>query len=62
MAEPRRIRIKLIKSLIGRPEKHRKIAKALGLYKTNQEVVHFETPVISGMLHKISHLIQVEAA
>ncbi len=62
MADARQIKIKLIKSLIGRPEKHQRVIKALGLYKTNQEVSHAETPVILGMLHKISHLVEVEAA
>lgn len=62
MAEPRKLKITLVKSLIGRPEKHRKVANALGLYKTNQEVEHLESNVIQGMLHKISHLIKVEAA
>lgn len=58
----RKIRITLIKSMIGRPEKHCKILKALGLYKTNQTVNHFETPIIQGMIRKITHLIKVEAA
>jgi large subunit ribosomal protein L30 len=62
MAEARKVKVTLVKSLIGRPEKHRKIVKALGLYKTNQEVIHHESPIINGMLHKISHLIKVEAA
>ncbi len=62
MAEPREIKITLVKSLIGCSEKHRRIVKALGLYKTNQIVKHFETPQILGMLHKVSYLLKVEAA
>ncbi len=62
MAEPRKIKVTLVKSVIGRPEQHKKIVRALGLYKTNQVVQHFETPIILGMLHKVSYLVKVEAA
>ncbi len=47
------------RSLIGRPEKHRKIIAALGLRKINQSVTHNDTPVIRGMIHKVSHMIEV---
>lgn len=57
-----KIKVKLVKSLIGRPEAHRKVVKALGLYKTNQVVEHTDTPIIRGMLHQVKHLILVEAA
>lgn len=62
MAEPREIKIRLVRSLIGTPEKHRRVAKSLGLYKINQEVKHLESRIILGMIRKISHLIKVEAA
>lgn len=58
----RKIQVTLLKSLIGRPEKHAKVVHALGLYKTNQTVEHYETAIIAGMIKKISHLIKVEAA
>jgi large subunit ribosomal protein L30 len=57
-----KIKVKLVKSLIGRPETQRKVVKALGLYKTNQVVEHFDSPIIRGMLHQVKHLILVEAA
>jgi large subunit ribosomal protein L30 len=62
MAEPREIQITLVKSLIGCSDKQRKVAKALGLYKTNQVVKHLDSAIIRGMLHKVSHLVKVEAA
>lgn len=62
MAEPRALKITLVKSLIGVPEKLRKVVHALGLYKTNQEVKHHESSTIGGMLKKVSHLVKVEAA
>lgn len=57
-----KVRVRLSKSLLGRPDKHRRVAKALGLTKTNDTVEHFDTPVIRGMLRKISHLLTVEVA
>jgi len=61
MAEPRQIKVTLLRSTIGCSEKLRKVILALGLYKTNQVVQHKETDTILGMLHKVSHLIKVEA-
>ena len=58
----RQVRVTLSKSLLGRPEKHRRVAKALGLTKTNATVVHYDTPIIRGMINKISHLLTVEVA
>ncbi|MEI7473203.1 MAG: 50S ribosomal protein L30 [bacterium] len=54
------IKVTLKKSLIGRSEKQRKNAAALGMSKTNQTVVHKDTPVIRGMINKVSHLVTVE--
>lgn len=62
MADPREIKIKLVKSLIGCSEKQRRVAQALGLYKMNQVVTHFETDIIRGMIQKVVHLVSVEAA
>lgn len=58
----RQLRITLTRSLLGRPDKHRRVAKALGLTKSNQTVVQYDTPIIRGMINKISHLLTVEVA
>jgi len=55
----KRLRITLKRSLIGRPEKHRRIVRALGLRRLNQTVVHNDTPSIRGMIKKTSHLLEV---
>lgn len=56
------LRVRLSKSLLGRPEKHRKVARALGLKKTQDIALHYDTPIIRGMINKISHLLTVEVA
>ncbi len=55
----KKIQIKLVKSLIGCSEAQCKVAKALGFTKKDQVVEHEESPVIMGMVNKISHLLEV---
>ncbi len=54
-----KVKIKLVKSTIGEPEKHVKIVRALGLTKTNQIVEHLPSATIMGMVNKVPHLVQV---
>lgn len=53
------LKVTLKRSLIGRPEKQRRIIKALGLRKINHSVMHKDTPEIRGMIHKTSHMLDV---
>jgi len=59
--DAKEVRLTLSKSLLGTPEKHRKVAKALGLTKLHRSVVRHDTPTIRGMIDKISYLLTVEA-
>ena len=52
--------VKLIKSMIGRPEKHRRVLRSLGLTKLNQAKEHADTPSIRGMVNTVSHLVKAE--
>lgn len=54
------IRITMIKSPIGYSQRQKDTVKALGLRKMHQTVEHIDTPVIRGMIAKITHLVQVE--
>jgi len=60
--ESKKINVKLVKSLIGVTDSQIKVAAALGLRKTNQVREHYETPVVKGMINKISHLLEVTEA
>ncbi len=55
----KQIKIKLVKSLIGSSDAQRKVATALGLTKKDQVVEHYNSPVIMGMVNKISHLLEI---
>ena len=57
-----KLKITLVRSLIGRPEAQREIVRALGLGKTNSMVEQDDTPSIRGMINKVSHLVKVEEA
>ncbi len=53
------IKIKLVKSGIGHPEKHRAVLRGMGLTKVNKVVVLKDTPQTRGMIRKVSHLLEV---
>jgi len=55
-----KLRITLVKSLIGRKKDHIATANALGLKKINKVVEHEGTPQIKGMINKIDYLLKVE--
>jgi large subunit ribosomal protein L30 len=54
-----RIRIKLVRSPICAPEKHKRVVKGLGLRKLNQVVERPDTPAFRGMVKKVPHLLEV---
>ncbi|MDH4029004.1 MAG: 50S ribosomal protein L30 [Nitrospirota bacterium] len=56
------IKLTLKRSMIGKPEKLRKVVRALGLRHIRQSVIHNDTPSIRGMIHRTSHLIEVSEA
>jgi large subunit ribosomal protein L30 len=54
-----KIKIKLVRSTICTPEKHKVIVRSLGLRKINQIVERPDTPGFRGMVKKIPHLLAV---
>jgi large subunit ribosomal protein L30 len=57
-----KLKITLVRSLIGRPEDQRATVRALGLRKMHHSVMQDASPAVLGMLHKVRHLVQVEKA
>ncbi len=53
------IKIKLKRSLIGSTEKQIKVVHSLGLKKVNQVVEQYDTPIVMGMVNKVSHLVEI---
>ncbi|WP_291633226.1 50S ribosomal protein L30 [Clostridium sp.] len=55
-----KVKITLLKSLIGRKKEHIATVNALGLRKIGKSVEHEETPQIKGMINSVIYLIKVE--
>jgi len=56
----KKIRIKQVKSAIGRLENQKRTLKALGIKKNGYTVDHNDTPVIRGMVNRVKHLVCIE--
>ncbi|MFC1488707.1 50S ribosomal protein L30 [Thermodesulfobacteriota bacterium] len=54
------VKITLVRSMIGRPEKHRRVLRGMGLTKVNRTVELKDTPEIRGMINTVSHLVKTE--
>lgn len=54
------LKVTLVRSMIGRPEKHRRVLRGMGLTRINKTVELEDTPSIRGMIHKVSHLVTAE--
>jgi len=59
-AAQRKLRITLVKSPIGYSERQKGTIRALGLRRMGYTVEQLDTPVVRGMVQKVSHLVQVE--
>ena len=55
-----KIRIKLVRSLIGALPKQRATARALGLRKIGSSTEQESSPAVLGMVKIVSHLVSVE--
>ncbi len=53
------LKIRLIRSGIGRPQKQRDVLRGLGIKKMHRIVTLKDTPAIRGMINKVSHLVEI---
>lgn len=53
------IKIKQIRSRVGRPVDQKRTLDSLGLKKMNKVVEHEDTPSLRGMIRKVHHLVDV---
>jgi large subunit ribosomal protein L30 len=59
MAE-KKIKITLVKSLIGTKQSHRDTVRGLGLRRLNSTSELIDTPAVRGMINKVSYLVKCE--
>ena len=55
-----KIKVKLVKSINGRLEKHRACVRGLGLRRIGHTVEVEDTPAVRGMINKVHHLVRVD--
>jgi large subunit ribosomal protein L30 len=60
MAEPKQLKVTLMKSRYGRLKNHRDCIAGLGLKKIRQSVTVIDTPQNRGMINRVSYLVSVE--
>ena len=53
------MKVKLVRSMHGRLEKHRACVNGLGLRRMHQVVEVEDTPATRGMLNKVSYMVQL---
>jgi large subunit ribosomal protein L30 len=56
----KKIKVTLIKSLIGTKRSHRATVRGLGLRRLNSSFELQDTPAIRGMINKVSYLLKCE--
>jgi large subunit ribosomal protein L30 len=58
---PKKIKVTLIKSLIGTKQSHRATVRGLGLRGINSTVELEDTPAVRGMINNVYYLVKSEA-
>ena len=56
----KKIKITLVKSIIGTKQDHRATVRGLGLRKLNSSSELRDTPAVRGMINKVQYLVKVE--
>jgi large subunit ribosomal protein L30 len=56
----KKIKITLVKSIIGTKQDHRATVRGLGLRKLNSSSELLDTPAVRGMINKVQYLVKVE--
>ncbi|MBK7416633.1 MAG: 50S ribosomal protein L30 [Dechloromonas sp.] len=56
----KKVKVTLVKSIIGTKQDHRATVRGLGLRKLNSSSELEDTPAVRGMINKIQYLLKVE--
>ena len=59
MTDAKKIKVKLVRSLIGTKGEHRMCVRGLGLRRINHTVEVIDTPANRGMINKVTYLVKV---
>ena len=56
----KKIKVTLVKSVIGTKQDHRATVRGLGLRKLNSSAELLDTPAVRGMIQKVQYLVKVK--
>ena len=56
----KKIKVTLVKSIIGTKQDYRATVRGLGLRKLNSSAELLDTPAVRGMIQKVQYLVKVE--
>jgi large subunit ribosomal protein L30 len=56
----KKIKVTLVKSVIGTKQDHRATVRGLGLRRLNSSSELIDTPEVRGMINKVSYLVKCE--
>jgi large subunit ribosomal protein L30 len=56
----KKIKVTLVKSVIGTKQDHRATVRGLGLRKLNSSAELVDTPAVRGMINKVAYLVKCE--
>ena len=56
----KKVKVTLVKSLIGTKQSHRATVRGLGLRRLNSSAELQDTPAVRGMINKVSYLVKCE--
>ncbi len=56
----KKIKVTLVKSVIGTKQSHRATVRGLGLRRMHHTVELADTPEVRGMINKVSYLVKCE--
>jgi len=57
----KKVKVTLVKSIIGTKESHRATVRGLGLRRLNSSSVLEDTPAVRGMINKVAYLVKCES-
>lgn len=55
----KRIRVRQVRSAIGRPRAQHEALRGLGLRRIRHEVEREDTPAVRGLVTKVAHLVEI---
>jgi large subunit ribosomal protein L30 len=56
----KKVKVTLVKSIIGTKQSHRATVRGLGLRRLNSSAELEDTPAVRGMINKVSYLLKCE--